>query len=37
MATIKTVLDIYKAFIDNIGFKGFKSDYNIEKILPDIR
>ena len=37
MAIIKTVLDIYKAFIDNVEIKKFKNDYNIKKILPDIR
>ena len=37
MATIKAISDIYKAFIDNIGIKRLKSDYNIEKILFDIR
>ena len=37
ITTIKAVSDIYKIFIDNIGIKRFKSDYNIKKILPDIR
>ena len=37
MAIIKVVLDIYKVFIDDVGIKRFKNDYNIEKILPDVR
>ena len=37
MATIKAVSNIYKAFIDNIGIKRLKNDYNIKKVLPDIR
>ena len=37
MVTIKVMLDIYKAFIDNIGIKRFKNDYNMEEILFDIR
>ena len=37
MAIIKAILDIYKAFIDNIGIKKLKNDYNIKKILLGIR
>ena len=37
MIIIKVILDIYEVFIDDIGIKGFKNDYNIEEILPDIR
>ena len=37
MVIIKVVLDIYEVFIDNIGIKRFKSDYNIEEVLPGIR
>ena len=31
------ILDIYKAFIDDIGVKGPKSRYDDEEVIPSVR